>query len=169
MNNGIIFKLRIGIILFIYILSLNSCGFKPIYKRSLNPANDFLQSIEIEPIVSPEGADFYNHLKNILPVAQNVKYTLETKLSFQKDYSIIQKNSDVLRENVTVKVSYKLLDSNTQKLITSGHFSRLSSFSSNFSPYSNQTSQQETQKSLAIMSAEEIRNRIILFFENSKK
>lgn len=164
-----ILKLRAGIILFVYIFSLTSCGFKPIYKKELNQASDFLQSIEVAPISSPEGADFYNHLKNILPVAQNVKYTLETKLSYQKDYSIIQKNSDVLRESVTVRVSYKLLDSNTQKLITSGHFSRLSSFSTNFSPYSNQTSQQETQKSLAIMSAEEIRNRIILFFENSKK
>lgn len=169
MSKRVIFKLRAGVILLIYIFSLISCGFKPIYKKELNPTSDFLQSIEVAPISSPEGADFYNHLKNILPVTQNVKYTLETGLSYVKDYSIIQKNSDVLRESVTIKVSYKLLESSTQKLVTSGHFSRLSSFSTNFSPYSNQTSQEETQKSLAIMSAEEIRNRIILFFENSTK
>ena len=150
-------------------LSLTSCGFKPIYKKELNPAGDFLQSIEVAPINSPDGADYYNHLKNILPVTQNAKYLLKTKLSYAKDYSIIQKNSDVLREVVIIKVSYKLLESSTQKLVTSGRFSRLSSFSTNFSPYSNQISQQEIQKSLAIMSAEEIRNQIILFFENSKK
>jgi len=165
----VIFKLRIGIILLIYIFSLTSCGFKPIYKKESNPSNKFLQSIEIVPIASPDGADYYNHLKNILPATQNAKYILQTKLSYGKDYSIIQKNSDVLREIVTIKVSYKLLDSNSQELVTSGHFSRLSSFSTKFSPYSNQISQQETQRSLAIMAAEEIRNRIILFFENSKK
>lgn len=169
MSKIVIFKLRIGLILLIYMLSLTSCGFKPIYKKELNPAGDFLQSIEVAPINSPDGADYYNHLKNILPVTQNAKYLLKTKLSYAKDYSIIQKNSDVLREVVIIKVSYKLLESSTQKLVTSGRFSRLSSFSTNFSPYSNQISQQEIQKSLAIMSAEEIRNQIILFFENSKK
>lgn len=169
MSNIVIFKLRVGIILLISILSLTSCGFKPIYKKELNPTSDFLQSVEVGPINSPDGADYYNHLKNILPVVQNAKYILKTQLSYTKDYSIIQKNSDVLRESVTIKVLYTLLESSTQKVVTSGHFSRLSSFSTNFSPYSNQSSQQETQRSLAIMAAEEIRNRIILFFENSKK
>lgn len=168
MNKGEVNYLKV-VILLIYIFSLTSCGFKPIYKTQSNPTNNFLQSIEITPIASPDGADYYNHLKNILPTEQKPKYKLETTLSYIKDYSIIQKNSDVLREVVTIKVSYKLLDSKTQKLVTSGYFSRLASFSTNFSPYSNQTNQQEIQKLLAIMSAEEVRNRIILFFENSKK
>lgn len=155
--------------LLICIFFLTSCGFKPIYKTQSNPINNFLQNIEIIPISSPEGADYYNHLKNILPSEQTSKYHLETILSYGKDYSIIQRNSDVLRELITIKVSYKLLESKTQKLITTGHFTRLASFSTNFSPYSNQTNQQETQKLLAIMSAEEVRNRIILFFENSEK
>lgn len=168
MNKGEVnyFKL---VLIIISIFSLTSCGFKPIYKKQSNLTYDFLQAIEIIPIASPDGADYYNHLKNILPPGQNTKYYLETTLSYLKDYSIIQRNSDVLREVVTIKVSYKLFETSTQELITSGHFSRLASYSTNFSPYSNQTNQQETQKLLAIMSAEEVRNRIILFFENRKK
>ena len=168
MNKGEKHYLNLAILL-VCILSLTSCGFKPIYKKQSNPINNFLQSIEIIPIFSPDGADYYNHLNNILPPKSSPKYHLETTLSYGKDYSIIQRNSDVLREVVTIKVSYKLFESKTQKLVTSGHFTRLASYSTNFSPYSNQTNQQETQKLLAIMSAEEVRNRIILFFENSKK
>lgn len=168
MNKGEKYYLKI-VTLLVCIFSLTSCGFKPIYKTQSNPMNIFLQSIEIIPISSPDGADYYNHLKNILPPAQTPKHHLETTLLYGKDYSIIQRNSDVLREVVTIKISYKLLESQTQKLVTSGHFTRLASYSTNFSPYSNQTNQQEIQKLLAIMSAEEVRNRIILFFENSEK
>jgi hypothetical protein len=155
--------------LFFVLLSLTSCGFKPVYKTELNPTNNFIQAIEILPISSPEGANYYNHLKNILPTGHNSKYTLDTSLSYDKDFSIIQKNSDVLREVVTVKVKYKLTESATDKIIVSGEFSRLASYSTNFSPYGNQANQQELQNTLAIMSAEEVRNRLILFIENNKK
>lgn len=168
MNKGEKHYLKV-VILLVYIFSLTSCGFKPIYKKQSNPTNNFLQSIEIIPISSPDGADYYNHLNNILPPSSNPRYNLETTLSYGKDYSIIQRNSDVLREVVTIKVSYKLIESKTQKLVTSGYFTRLASYGTNFSPYSNQINQQETQRLLAIMSAEEVRNRVILFFENSKK
>ena len=68
-------------ILLVYIFSLTSCGFKPIYKKQSSPTNNFLQSIEIIPISSPDGADYYNHLNNILPPSSSPKYHLETTLS----------------------------------------------------------------------------------------
>jgi len=154
---------------FFVLFSLASCGFRPVYKTELNPTNDFMQAIDILPISSPEGANYYNHLKNIFPIGSTPKYTLKTSLSYDKDFSIIQKNSDVLREVVTVKVNYKLTESATDKIIVSGKFSRIASYSTNFSPYGNQANQQEIQNTLAIMSAEEIRNRLILFIEHKKK
>jgi hypothetical protein len=60
-----------------------------------------------------------------------------------------------------------LKDKSTGDTITSGQFSRLSSFNTTFSPYSNVVSQQDTQKNLAIMSAEEVRNRIMMFIKNN--
>lgn len=155
--------------LFLVLFSIASCGFRSIYKTELNPTNDFMQAIEIIPISSPEGANYYNHLKNILPTGGNPKYVLDTSLAYDKDFSIIQKNSDVLREVVIVSVKYKLTESATNKLITSGKFLRLASYSTNFSPYGNLSNQQEIQNNLAIMAAEEIRNRLILFIENNKK
>jgi hypothetical protein len=157
------------IILFVILFSITSCGFRPIYKTNLNPTYDYLQSIEITPISSPEGADYYNQLKNILPTKLHAKYRLDTSIAYSQDFSIIQKNSDVTREMVTVKVNYTLIESATGKIIMSDKFSRLASYSTNFSPYGNHTKQLEVQKVLAIMSAEEIRNRLILFIENNIK
>ena len=155
--------------LFIILFSITSCGFKPIYKTNLNPTYDYLQAIEITPISSPEGADYYNHLKNIIPTNLHAKYRLNTSIAYTKNFSIIQRNSDVTREVVTIKVVYSLVETSTGKIITSDDFSRIASFSTNFSPYGNHTKQLEVQKVLAIMAAEEIRNRLILFIENTKK
>jgi hypothetical protein len=166
MENKIFFKIT-G--LFIILFSITSCGFKPIYKASLNPTYDYLQNIEITPISSPEGADYYNHLKNIFPTTLHAKYKLNTSIVYSKDFSIIQRNSDVTRELVTVLVKYDLIDTESEKVITSDKFSRLTSFSTNFSPYGNHTKQLEVQKALAVMAAEEIRNRLILFIENNIK
>lgn len=153
------------------ILTLSSCGFRPVYKQYEESENQnsifgFLENVYIEPIDSVDGVHYYNHLKNIFPPHKTPKYKLETEISYEKDYSIIQKNSDVLREFVTILVEYKLIEYETEKIITSNKFSRLISFGTNFSPYSNQINQRDTQKMLAIMAAEEVRDRIILFLEN---
>ena len=57
----------------------------------------------------------------------------------------------------------------TGKTITSGKFTRLSSNNTSFSPYENLNKNQQTLTNLAIISAEEVRNRIILYIENSPK
>ncbi|MDP4708951.1 MAG: hypothetical protein NWS20_02985 [Rickettsiaceae bacterium] len=147
--------------------SLNSCGFNSMYKADNNPTFSALENIDITMINSVEGADFYNHLQNIMPHGPAAKYTLTTNCSFMKSISVIQKNSDILREVVTIKVSYELKDKATENKITTGQFSRFSSFNTTFSPYSNVVSQQDKQKNLAIMSAEEVRNRIMMFFKNN--
>jgi len=149
------------------LLSINSCGFSSIYKEHNNPTRSALENVDITMINSVEGADFYHHLQNIMPHGPAAKYTLTTNCSFIKSISVIQKNSDILRELVTIKVSYELKDKSTGDTITSGQFSRLSSFNTTFSPYSNVVSQQDTQKNLAIMSAEEVRNRIMMFIKNN--
>ena len=147
---------------------LTSCGFRPIYRAENSTTHEFLGNIEISPISSVNGANFYNHLENILPHGNRIKYLLTSNITFLKDISIIQKNSDILREIITVKVTYTLTDKKTGKTITSGKFSRLASFNTTFSPYSNLVKQQDIQKNLAVMSAEEVRNRIMLYIENNK-
>ena len=152
----------------VLLVSLTSCGFKPVYKSENNDTHKLLAAIEIVPVSTIEGADYYNHLKNILPHSDKAKYLLDSNLKYTKSYSLIQKNSDPLRELVTIKVTYTLKDRATGKIITSGKFSRISSFNTAFSPYSNLVRQQDTHKNLSIISAEEVRNRIMLFSENNK-
>ena len=151
------------------LLFLSSCGFSSIYKEHNNPTRSALENIDVAMINSIEGADFYNHLQNIMPYSPaTAKYTLIINCAFIKSISVIQKNSDVLRELVTIKVSYELKNKTTGDRLSSGNFSRLSSFNTTFSPYSNVVSQQDTQKNLAIMSAEEVRNRIMMFLQNNR-
>ena len=165
MNKGII-QYKHPLLLVFLLFFLTSCGFRPVY-RSEDTTRKFLEHIEISPITSVNGADFYNHLKNILPYGNEIKYILTNNITFIKDISIIQENSDILREIITVRVTYTLIDKGTGKIITSGKFSRLSSFNTTFSPYSNLVKQQDIQRNLAMISAEEVRNRIMLFIENS--
>ncbi len=161
---------RIRIILMMATLFvLSACGFKPVYKTTDNKTYELLQKIELAPPCTIEGAEFYNQLKNIIPPPLHTEYILESKLQFSQDFSIIQRNSDVLREIITLKVSYILREKMTDKTITSGKFTRLSSYNTSFSTYENLNKNQQTLTNLAIISAEEVRNRIILYIENSQK
>lgn len=145
---------------------LESCGFRPVYKngyKSFQTLND----IEIEPINSLEGAELYNHLKNIFPKTNRPKYILTVGLSFSEDLTVIQQNSDIVRKNVTAMVSYILKEINSEKIILKDAFFRTSSFSVTYYPYSNVTQKHEILKNLAELCAESIRNKIILHIEKS--
>lgn len=154
--------------LLLILMNLGSCGFKPIYQKDSN-YYQHIQAIDIQPLDTIEGAEFFNHLKNILPSTHNSKYQLITSIAFTENYSIIQNNSDILREIVTVRVNFKLIDKMNKAILLNNSFSRPSSYSTTFSPYSNLIQKQEIHKNLSIMVAEEIRNRIIIYFANRDK
>jgi len=90
-----------SILVFATLFLLISCGFKPIYKITNNKTCELLQEIELAQPSTIEEAEFYNQLKNIIPPSLAAKYILETKLDFSQDFSIIEKNSDALREIIT--------------------------------------------------------------------
>ncbi|MFK7973282.1 MAG: hypothetical protein AB8B66_00215 [Rickettsiaceae bacterium] len=147
---------------------LNACGLKPLYKAD-NDSYQLLRTIEIKPINSIEGAEFYNHLSNIFPPSLKPKYLLTTKLTFSHKPSLIQVNSDILRKTVTIKVKYCINNIRTKEILIQGEFSRLASYSTTFSAYINDTQKQSILKNLALISAEEVRNRVILHLENNQK
>ena len=157
------------LLLVFLLLIISACNFKPIYSAN-NHTYKELSNIEIESVSSHvEGADYYNHLANLLPPEKNSKYLLSTSISFANNFSVIQQNSDILRETSTITVNYTLTKKDTGRVIESDNFSRMASFSTSFSPYSNSVKQQDEQKNLAIMAAEEVRNRIMLAIENKKQ
>lgn len=157
------------LLLIFLLLTISACSFQPIYSSN-NHTYKELSDIEIESVSSSvEGADYYNHLANLLPPGKSSKYLLSTSISFVQSFSVLQQNSDILRETSTIAVHYTLTEKETGKIISSDHFSRMASFSSGFSPYSNSVKQQDEQRNLAIMAAEEVRNRIMLAIESKKQ
>lgn len=153
-----------NIFLVIFILfNLSSCNFKPAYSSIDNAVYECLQFIEIEPIESVEGADFYNHLKNILPRTKIPKYLVTPKFSYSKGFNILKDNADISRETNNIHVSYTIYDSDAQKIVASEKFTRFSSFNTSSLPYSNVVTEQTDKRNLAISAAEELRNRLILF------
>jgi hypothetical protein len=88
MNRNIM-QYRQTLSLIVALFFLSSCGFSSIYKKENNSTYEVLATIEIAPINSIEGADFYNHLKNIFPYnVASTNYLLTAELSFHKEISV---------------------------------------------------------------------------------
>ena len=147
-------------------LILCSCGFKSPYQVSVN--DDSLSSIEIEPIESIEGAEFYQNLINLLPPSKKIQYLLKVQFHYVSSPLVIQKNADIFRQTVSQLVKYQLLDKDTNKELTAGQFRLLSSYSSHYSAYTTHIESEKTLANLTKLGAEEIRARLILYFENKK-
>jgi LPS-assembly lipoprotein len=146
---------------------VSGCGFRPLYgNEESSKSLRHLSQIEIQPIASIEGVEFYNRMSSILPSKTDSKFLLITSLIYSAEHGIIQKNSDIIRENLKLLVRYSLINQDTGKTLTSGEFRRISSYSTIFVPYSNTVKSQDSAKNLATSAAEEIRTRLILFFEN---
>lgn len=158
------FKLSLGIFL---LLSISGCGFKPLYGNTNLSNSYYLNQIEIQPIESIEGIEFYNRMISILPSKVGSKFLLNVSLIYSSEHGIIQKNSDIIRENLKLYVRYSLINKDTNKTLTTGEFRRISSYSTIFVPYSNTSKNQDSAKNLATSAAEEIRTRLILFFEKN--
>lgn len=156
------------LIIFLLSFSLYSCGFKSPYKHITIDSSSNLHSIEIEPIESIEGAEFYQHLVNLFPSRQKADYILKVQFHCLSSPLIIQKNANIIRQTVNQLVKYKLLDKKTNKELTSGQFKLLSSYNSNSASYTTHMESERTYENLTKLGAEEIRTRLILYFENKK-
>lgn len=152
------------LLLVVFVLLQVSCGFNSPYKKG-SRAEEFLAAIEINPVKTIEGVDFYNNIKSLFPSERNTLYVLNTTLSFSRSYNILQSNSDILREVQNVTVTYEVIDKTSLKLLTKGSFVKMDSYNVDSLLYSNAVLRQAAISQLAENAAEEIRNRLIMFFE----
>lgn len=157
-----------NLLLFIGCLLISaSCNLRPVYNSKQNTgALNKLRAIEIQPINSVEGAEFSYHLTNILPPSEGIKaqYTLKVQFVNQKAPSILQKNSDILREAINQVVSYQLIDLQSNKAVASGKFNHLTSYSMDSAAYSSYMIGEGELELLTKQAAEEILKRLILYF-----
>ncbi|MFV0250565.1 MAG: hypothetical protein AB8U53_02260 [Rickettsia aeschlimannii] len=142
---------------------MSSCNLKPLYSEKYSRNND-LEAIEVEPIGTVEGAEFYHRLTSILPQKAQAKYLLKVKLIATTMPATIEKNSNVLREYINQLVRYKLIDIESQKVLIEEKFYQNTSYNAIFTPYATNVERDETGIDLAYQAAEEIRSRLILYF-----
>ncbi|ABV84530.1 hypothetical protein [Rickettsia massiliae] len=151
------------IIIFFLMSSCNCCNLKPVYSETYSRNND-LEAIEVEPIRTIEGAEFYHRLTSILPQKAQAKYLLKVKLIATTMPATIEKNSNVLREYINQLVRYKLIDIESQKVLIEEQFYQNTSYNAIFTPYATNVERDATGIDLAYQAAEEIRSRLILYF-----
>ncbi|MCX4080465.1 hypothetical protein N7280_07850 [Rickettsia rhipicephali] len=151
------------IIIFFLMSSCNCCNLKPVYSEKYSRNND-LEAIEVEPIRTIEGAEFYHRLTSILPQKAQAKYLLKVKLIATTMPATIEKNSNVLREYINQLVRYKLIDIESQKVLIEEQFYQNTSYNAIFTPYATNVERDATGIDLAYQAAEEIRSRLILYF-----
>ncbi|WP_064429367.1 hypothetical protein [Rickettsia sp. Tenjiku01] len=142
---------------------MSSCNLKPVYSEKYSRNND-LEAIEVEPIRTIEGAEFYHRLTSILPQKAQAKYLLKVKLIATTMPATIEKNSNVLREYINQLVRYKLIDIESQKVLIEEKFYQNMSYNAIFTPYATNVERDKTGIELAYQAAEEMRSRLILYF-----
>jgi hypothetical protein len=158
------------LLIFLSLFFCVSCGLKPVYSnKHSSQINSQLGAIDIEPITSIAGAECYYYLASILPRTTKVPAKYLLKIIFISTFSpgTIQKNSDILREAISQSVSYQLLDISTHKEITSGHFNNITSSDSFSTPYGSEIESQKTLEDFTRHAADEVRERLILYFRQN--
>lgn len=150
------------------VVALSSCGFKPAYRQD-SRYYQILNQIEVQPVNSIEGVEFYNHLLHIMPQNQDIEklYSLKCNIEIKQDFNIIQENADILRQKSTILVHYEVVDIKTGSVILKDKFHQFSSHTTNLLPYNNYELEQNSYRSLALSAAEEVRNRLIHKFSRA--
>lgn len=158
--------MQLAITLLIIFL-LNACGLKPVYSEK-HPRMQVireLESIIIEPSPSIQGAEFYHRLVSILPHLREAKYLLKIQfLDIRNIPTTMGKSSDVLRNTINQIIQYQLIETSTNKILVSDKFDQSISYNTILKPYAVSVERDKTEIDLAYQVAEELRNRLILYF-----
>lgn len=150
-------------------LCFSGCGLKPFYSIESFPSSTELRTVSPEPMNSIFGAEYYERIHQLLAPEAPAKYKLKTHFSYSSSFSVILQNSDVVRDRITLVTSYSLYDISSGKILDSGKFSRSLSYSTTFAPYSNTVLQHDTSVKLARYAAEEVHNRLVMYFANRRE
>lgn len=170
---SIFYKNKVYLYLISALFLIQSCNKLEIskYKSSIYTQKQVEQDLKTVEIGDPnnlEAVHYYNHLKNIMPHSseKEKKYLLKTSFYFRKNFSLIQKNSDIVRELIQIELSYSLIDKVSNKQELNGTIHRILSYNTTDSPYSNYIEFNNTRRLLLVSCAEHIKNIISLHFYN---
>lgn len=164
-------SLLLVVITCLSIISLSSCNLKPIYTDKPDGINAELAAIELEPIDTIDGAEFYYAFYSLLPKSNIIKtkYLLKVKFANSSFLSVIGKNSDVSREITSQIIYYRLINIDNNQEITSGRLKHMTSYSITSTAYTSYIDNERTMEDLSRQAATELLERLILYFTSQLK
>lgn len=150
------------------LLLLTACSnFRPVYNND-KAFEIFLSNIELEESETLEGSEIYHQITKLFGESHDTKYTLKLALIDSVKPLLITGQANVVKQNVTQICHYTLIDKSSGTKLTEGRIRLVSSYSSDTTPYTSYTNEKYTKKNIIQAGAEELRMRLMLYFEGQK-
>lgn len=149
-------------------LALGGCGFQPLYganSRSSTVAFE-LSSITIVPSKNRVAQQVRNHLISTMSPpgqASPAAYRLELEPAESLRDVFIRPNSDITRQNYTLRVRYNLYDHRTNRLLDDGSVFSIVSYDRVQSEFANVRAQRNAQTQAARAVADDIRTALAAY------
>jgi len=151
---------------------LAGCGFRPLYGQHSNDPQVSLEmaGIDVRPIADRDGQLLHNALLSRLNPGgepDHARYRLETALVVNERQVALQRDETASRASVSFTANYTLFENQTP--VTNGHISRIFSYDYIPQQYSNITARADVARRAAEEIANEIRNRMAVYFVGATK
>lgn len=160
--------------IFALVLVLNvvsGCGFKPLYgNKDGVSASSQLAAIRIKPIKDRIGQDLHNHLLDLFnPHGRpaHPKYYLEIQLKSGSSNVAVSKEALATRVNYQLSSFFRLVDSQTGKLIYKGSDQVVSGYNILSSNFATKTAEIDAQKRSVRQAAFNIQTQIASYFKTN--
>ena len=150
-------------------LLTTGCGFQPLYGRSdagVRP-QDRLASVRIQPLRDRVGQKMHNLLRDRLnPRGQPTKptYSLEIRLTETLQELGIRKDETATRANLILQANFLLKDAATDDDLFKGRSRSVNSYNILESQFATQFSESDARDRALREIADEIRNRLAVYF-----
>ena len=160
-------------------LGLCGCGFHALYADPHGQMKSNLGSIYVEPVPEAMGYELRNQLLDLLDARANAagaSYRLHLTMTDKSDAIGVQSQpvgpvtqTVITRYNDTLSVTYELVDSKTNQIVTHGVETGLSAYNVLSSPYATMVSHQAADKNATDDIAERIRIDLAVYFRQNPR
>lgn len=159
----------------VFCLLLSSCGFHPIYKQSGVPTelDQRLKSVDVvllrgtraEQIFSTELADLLDPQSK----ATAKPYLLELQYKRDEQPAIVQQDRTITRFRIMLTGSYVLKDKASGKVLDKGKATQRVTYDDLTNEFANYSAQTDSEERAARELAEQIRQRLLGYFNKADK
>ena len=151
---------------------LAGCGFQPLYGKS--GSNDVVREfsyIDVAPIKDRMGQQLRNELVQRLHTAGRapfVKYRLVSKISQSKQSLAVQKSAFSTRANLTVRVEFDLVSTNSASVLLSIEEQATVSYNVLDSEFATLAAERDAQTRAIKFLSDDIRVHLAIFFDRQQ-